>query len=291
MKQIDYTVVIPAYNCAAFLRVLIDNIQSNCRKYRPQSILIVDDGSCDDDNATKFVANIYSSSSLPIRCIPTEHRGPLFAEQTGLDAVNTDYAVVMHSDTRLLHKFYKRDDVHSDTLSVLASYISQVSNAVAIAPFTMCYEMPNRVQTGPRALGIDKLPYSYYRQYEFDGLKKVKYNDWKEIYSCDNALYIMRMSCYNEIRFDEAFAPYLYYHDDFFARARLKGFCTYITQDVIAFHPRFIKKPENSLSIMSDELYQRNRKLFLSRWTDNAAWTEKSFKQQVLKKELIEGKN
>lgn len=282
----NYTIVIPAYNCAHELRQLIADIQINCQKYKPKSILIVNDCSIDDD--TKYIANIYTSSELSIKCLQMpEHLGPLHTEQAGLDAVNTDYAIVLHSDTRLSSNS-KVNNVYSDVLSLLACYIDKTPDAIAVSAFSLCIENPKKIRNGPRSLGIDGLPYSYYREFNFATLRRVRFYDWKEVFSIDSDIYALRMKYYHEIKFDERFAPYLYYHDDFFARARLKGYRTYLTQDAVAFHPRFANKPEGSLAIINDELYTRNLRLFKDKWQDKFAWSEESFNIKVISRREIE---
>ena len=72
------SVVIPAYNCAAYLKACVESFLTQTRK--PHEIIVVDDGST--DNLVEIAA------SLPVRLIRhTANQGLNAARQTGLRSV------------------------------------------------------------------------------------------------------------------------------------------------------------------------------------------------------------
>src|SRR3990167_9239627 len=97
----SYTVVIPTYHNFDGLAILISNIATVTKKYKPESIVIVNDGY---DEQTKYASEILASELLPpITVINIPHSGPLVAMQTGFDSVKTEYAIFLHDDTRLIN--------------------------------------------------------------------------------------------------------------------------------------------------------------------------------------------
>jgi glycosyltransferase involved in cell wall biosynthesis len=283
----DYTVIIPAHNCNKELRILLEDIHATCHKYKPKEIFIVDDGSTDKE--AQYLANIYTSSQIPIKYLEYgKQLGPFYAEQHGLDNVTTPYAIVLHSDVALKssHNLPIRYD---DTLSVLACYLHKTNDAVAVSAMLLNIQDSNYIVRGTRSLGRDYLPYSHQKEFYFPSLLNVKWDRWRRVLSCDGCMYAIRMDYYHKIRFDELFAPYLYYHDDFFARCRSSGYHLYFTYDIAAYHPLYSAKPEGSLAVVTNEMYREKSNTFLTRWGKNAeAWSERSLGKNVQIIEEIE---
>jgi len=291
--MIDYEIVIPAFNCADELKQLFEDIHETCDRYKPKRIIVVDDAS--DDDETKYVGNIYHSRHFPVKTlVVNQHKGPFYAEKLGLDSVQSEFAIVLHSDTRLnvkievpdrLKPIWRRDlfiklskRLISDTLSVLASYISQVENAAVVTCYSLDDRKTVKVSRGRRALGINKIPYSHYMEANFFTLKQAdRFYNWQYIYSMDSNIYAVRTKVYKEIGFDELFAPYWLYHDDFCARARQAGYQSYLTQDVVAFHPLTKRKHPASLAIIIPDVYFTQSQHFIDRYDESALWTEASF--------------
>lgn len=273
-----------------YLDYLIDDIHSATIRYLPKRIILVDD--CSTDDITPYKASYWNTSRIPITHISTkEHKGPFYAEQLGLSNVSTPYAIVCHADARLQGYFqnpYTHPNgrvpfvikVYDDPLSVLVSYLDQTGDAIAVGCSSLtlpCNPIGNLVANGMRSLGIDRLPYTYRRKFKFDTLLLNKYYTWQECYSIDDICFALRMEFYNKIGYNEKFAPYLYYHDDFYARAREQGYRTYFTQETVTYHRNTKQKPLNSLAIVHDEMYEDQAEAFHERYDDTILWKEQSF--------------
>lgn len=275
---IDYEIVIPAYNCAEELSKLIVDIHATCNDYLPKRIIIIDD--CSTDDATSYVGAIMDTRKFPIKTVSTNKQsGPFYAEQLGLNMVESTYAVVLHSDTRL--QFQNVDvsslKLHEDVISILICYLHQTADAAAVGCFSLDTGNQRKIATGPRVLGVNNIPFSCYMTYNFATLKRMdRYFRWQKVYSLDDNIYALRMQCYKDYQFDEVFAPYYLYHDDFFARCRENNFQSYLTQDVVAYHPRNKAKDINSLATLSQDVYEQHNEVFLNRYKDSPLWMERS---------------
>jgi len=280
---INYSIVITTYNNPAHLKLLIQDIHTCTKRYLPSEIIISDD--CSSGNDVFFVAKRFSTRSIPIRALKLKnHAGPLYAEAAGLNAVKTEFAIVLHADTRLVGDC--QIEMYNDPLSVLASFVSQTSDASAVSLYSLAIENSIHVQRGPRSLGIDGMPYSYYMDYRFASLFEIE--AWHRDFSCDGNIYALRMDAYNKVNgFDVDFAPYLFYHDDFFARARQKGYHVYFTRDTVAYHPRYADKPEGTLAIADGRLYTLKSELFAERWGGSSMWSADILTGERVIKEYI----
>jgi glycosyltransferase involved in cell wall biosynthesis len=89
------TVVIPAYNAAAFLRRTLDSVAAQYSQ--PDAIVIADDGSSDD---TIAVANAFaaSHSGCAVRVLREAHRGPGAARNAAVKAAQTPWIAFLDSD-------------------------------------------------------------------------------------------------------------------------------------------------------------------------------------------------
>ena len=75
--QPQVSVVIPAYNCAAYLPAALDSVTS--QSYQPKEIIVIDDGSTDQ---TADIARSYSG----VICISQRNGGLSNARNTGISA-------------------------------------------------------------------------------------------------------------------------------------------------------------------------------------------------------------
>jgi len=88
------SVIIPAYNGAAFLPEAIDSVLA--QDYEPLEILVVDDGSTDD---THDVLRPYAPR---IRYFYQENRGPSAARNLGIERARGDLIAFLDADDRWL---------------------------------------------------------------------------------------------------------------------------------------------------------------------------------------------
>jgi len=306
---IDYEILIPSYSCAEDLKLLIGDIHNCCMDYLPKRILIVDD--CSDDNDdTSYVGNIFNTAKFPIETIRTErHLGPFYAEQLGLSRIASKYVVVLHSDTRLVidnldkyiaplyvqtervsrdGSFIRRPRLYKDVISILVCYLYQSQDAAVVSCFSLNNDNVSKISRGTRGIGVNMIPGCHYSSHNFDSLKAADiYFRWQRVLSVDSNIYAMRKGIYDEVGFDEGFAPYYLYHDDFFARCRAKGMHTYLTQDVVAFHPLYSEKPVGSLAMINQQLFDKNAKLFIDRYRDSDLWRISSIKAKEIEGRMV----
>lgn len=88
------SVIMPAYNCAGFIKESIESVLN--QTYRDYELIIVDDGSSD---ATGSIAERYAAS-LPgiVRCLHLENKGPGAARNAGIQNAAGDYIAFLDSD-------------------------------------------------------------------------------------------------------------------------------------------------------------------------------------------------
>lgn len=84
------SVIVPAYNAAAFLAEAIQSIQAQA--YEPLEIIVVDDGSTDE---TAEIANRFDDS---IRYVYQENGGPAIARNTGLKLAKGEIIAFLDAD-------------------------------------------------------------------------------------------------------------------------------------------------------------------------------------------------
>ena len=298
MSTNDYTLLIPYFDDYDNLVMLLKDIHDGNLRDHPQQILIIDDGSYDD--RIRFIHSQYSSTNLPpIMVRRMTHQGPYYAETYGLSLIKTPYTIVCHSDTRLLGNVKdilpNTSRIFEDVLSVLSFYIHEVAeDGIAVGCHvlwksnwaTTPAEMkgmqlqnvnapsPLYIVGGMRGIGIDGIPFPVHLTKQIESLKAVDLEDWQRVYSLSNYIYALNMKHYNEMGgFDEVFAPYGYYHDDFFGKCRMKGLHCYFTQDTVAYHPYEKEKPQGSLSTYDGDRFIRDIKMFRDKWSSHKTWT------------------
>ena len=87
------SVIIPAYNSAAFLGETLDSLLAQTHK--AWEAVVVDDGSSDN---TREIAESYSAKDSRIRCISQQNAGVSCARNRGLEEATGDYAVFLDAD-------------------------------------------------------------------------------------------------------------------------------------------------------------------------------------------------
>lgn len=292
----DYTLLIPHYQDYDNLVWLLKDIHDTNHKHQPQKIIIIDDGSYDD--RIRFIPQQYKSNRLPpIELRLIKHQGPFYAETYGLDRVSTNFAIICHSDTRLAGNVKQvipsNEKFFEDVLSVLYHYITESHDAVAVGCHTVWegdwsrinFKDPKnildpiRITGGLRGVGIEGIPYSLQFGKQIGPLKRVTLDDWQRVYSINSSIYALNMKYYRMMQgFDKTFAPYGFYHDDFFARCRGQKLHTYLTQDCIAYHPHGRDKPDSSLATYDGDRFMSDMKIFKDRWQENPMWLSDSLR-------------
>ncbi len=87
------SVVIPAYNAAAFIGEAIESILQ--QTYRDFELIIVDDGSSD---ATLSIIEAYAQKDARIQVIRKPNGGVSSALNAGINAAKSDWVAIMHAD-------------------------------------------------------------------------------------------------------------------------------------------------------------------------------------------------
>jgi len=282
MNNKSYMVVVPYYNDYNNLCLLLQDIARTNQRFKPEKILIIDDGS---DKSIEDISNKYNISLLPdISIKRTDHLGVKNAINIGLNQVDSDYAIILHSDTRLLSP-NTNSYVHKDVLSVLFYHCSDVEDAMTVSCFSLSdidgSTSNDYVSRGFRHVNINhdekfiSIPYNRYR---FASLKTQSHIGWFRVLSVSDNIFTLNMNLFREIDgFDNTISEYGYYLDDFLGKSRSKGYHTYFTYDTVAFHERQKKKSENSLAVYKQEDFE----LFCNKWINNDIWKEVSLWREV----------
>ena len=92
-ENILFSIVVPAYNAAAFIRTCIDSIlRQTCSEFE---LILVDDGSVDD---TLAVCKTYAEADPRVKVIHKENGGHTSARNEGLKHAGGDYVLFVDSD-------------------------------------------------------------------------------------------------------------------------------------------------------------------------------------------------
>ena len=103
MKKPFFSVVIPMYNAAAFIRKPLEHLIH--QTFQDIEIIIVDDGSTDD------CANIvkqYARHDKRIKLITQKNAGVSAASNTGIQAANGEYICIHDHDDFINLDYYHR---------------------------------------------------------------------------------------------------------------------------------------------------------------------------------------
>tara|TARA_B100000949_G_scaffold119367_1_gene105549 strand:- start:744 stop:1625 length:882 start_codon:yes stop_codon:yes gene_type:complete len=288
--RIDYQVVIPVFDEFDNLDTLLGHIAKTNIDYQPQSIIIIDDGSTDD--RIQYADGLLGGQGLPpIKVYRKAHEGPYSAETFGLEKVITPYALVMHSDVQLMGNG-PPVELHKDPLSLLICYLAQTNDAVAVSCYGLNINDTDFIVKGNRVLDTKGIPYCPFVGTFFYSQYRISLFRWHRVISLDSHCYALNMEIYKQLDgFSEDFAPYGFYHDDFFARARQNKKHSYMTQEAAVYHPLVVtdiwgatNKPEGSMAVLEGkELITK----FQLRWGTHTILHEQSLLNNPLSVEEI----
>ena len=90
------SIIIPAYNCAAYIAETIESVIA--QTYTEWECIIVDDGSTDD---TFSIAKEYSTKHSRISCYRQENSGPATARNTAIQNSCGEYLLPVDADDRI----------------------------------------------------------------------------------------------------------------------------------------------------------------------------------------------
>ena len=112
----DFSVVVPAYNCAEALARSLSALRASDVSLRQWELIVVDDGSND---LTTSVAATFADVVLTLE---HGHRGPAFARNRGVERARGEYVVFVDSDIR----------VHPDALERLLRALESGDGPTAV---------------------------------------------------------------------------------------------------------------------------------------------------------------
>ena len=129
MNRHRIAAVIPLYNGSRYIRHAIDSVLQQTR--RPDRIVVVDDGSCDD--GAEIIATTYAQHGVEV--IHTDNGGQSRARNTGVRvASDCDFVAFLDQDDiwypehlELLERAYL--DAHSERLAYVYSNLDQIDVA------------------------------------------------------------------------------------------------------------------------------------------------------------------
>lgn len=279
-----YTILITHYKEPKRLQLLIEDIHDTLNKYMPKSILIVDDCSGMNDRL-KSIKNIYSTGSLPIRLLQTQsHSGPYHAVTRGLDSIDTEYAVVMHSDTELIGE--AKPVKYKDCVGYLYNCCQSIPKASIVTAFGIDVNNYSLISKSNRGIGVDKLPFSIQVMYTYESLAR-PWRGLREVASIDSGCYAIEMDTYHELGFREKYAPYKYYLDDFCARCRGIDKHVYLTSYTVYYHLySYKRKPNGSLAVAS-AITQDMLDTWREEWDGHQLWHGSSFDRHITNKRWL----
>ncbi len=139
-SQPIFSVVIPVYNVARYLRQCLDSVLA--QRFTNFEIICVDDGSPDDS-----VAIIASYDDARIRLVRQENRGLAAARNTGINASRGIYLALLDADDfwhpDKLSKHYRHLQLHPEiAISYSASaFVDEAGKALGIGQHPKCEDV------------------------------------------------------------------------------------------------------------------------------------------------------
>ena len=125
-KDLDFSIIIPAYNVSRFLRRCVES--AVCQSYSSFEILIIDDGSTDDTGV--LADQIEREYQDIVRVIHQENRGLGGARNTGIEKAQGKYIVFVDSD----------DYIRKDLLEIASKHIIENDLDVFVYGFQPVYD-------------------------------------------------------------------------------------------------------------------------------------------------------
>ena len=275
-----YEVVIPYYDDYDNLCLLLQDIARCNQRFEPERILIVNDGSTDD--RISEVPTKYNINLLPtIEVVNIDHSGFKSALEHGLSLVETEYAMIVHSDTRLISNKTKVD-LFKDVFSVLFFHIIDVDDAMTVSCFSLdSYNnsiSKDYISAGLRHMSGKGMVIHHHR-FRASGLIPIMWTKWYRCFSVSDNILAMNVKLYREVGgFDDKLSQHGLFMDDFLATSRVKGYHSYFTHETVAFHSITNDKPEGSLS----RIENNDEEYFSEKWKEHPAWTEISLFRGIM---------
>ena len=97
MKNFKFSIIVPVFNTAKYLRECIDSVIS--QNYSNFELLLIDDGSTD---TSIRICKDYQKKYPNIKCFFQQHEGVSHSRNVGIENSNGDYIVFLDSDDYLL---------------------------------------------------------------------------------------------------------------------------------------------------------------------------------------------
>lgn len=282
-----YSIVIAVYNDFENLDLLLKDISVKCVRHRPESIILVDDGSTEKlSDWFRFKKSSYSLPATKILRIPQS--GPAYAISVGLSKVETPYCFVIDSDVRL--EVNTNSCQHDDVLSVCYWHGEGIEDMSAIGCFLVDSYRDDLsyhgiVSKGPLILSnagddnysIQETHYTY----RIDGIVKLALTPVEIVFSLPSSFYMLNMNLFKELGgFDDTFAPYGLFLSDYLARAREKKHHAYLTYESLAYHPRMATKPKGTKAIYTQIATEE----FHKRWNGHTVWKSNClYKENIIR--------
>ena len=142
-----FSVIVPAYNSAAFIRTCVDSVLS--QTCSDVELILVDDGSRDD---TLSICQAYAAKDGRIRVIHKENGGHTSARNAGLQVACGEYVVFLDSDDWLsadtLARCREEITTHRCDVVIFRMQNSGDNHPFAVRVADDCYAVDDLVQSG-----------------------------------------------------------------------------------------------------------------------------------------------
>lgn len=233
------SIIIPTYNGRHLLQACVESI----RQYTdtPYEIIVVDNASTDGTDA-------YCRNQQLMYISLPENRGFPYACNMGLQLASGDELLLLNNDVI----------VSFNWLSNLKAALYSAADIGIVGPVTNYASGRQKVSTA-----YTDMP-GYHSEAQAANIRNPM--KWMEAVRLVGLCFLFKRTVLNTVGLlDERYSPGHYEDDDYCYRARLKGFKLLIAGDCLVHH-------EGSASFKQvyptelQELVERNRKLFMSKW-------------------------
>lgn len=114
------SVIIPVYNCEAYLRECVDSVLA--QTHTDLDVILIDDGSTD---ASPGICDSYATSDSRVRAFHGPNRGQSAARNKGIDSAHGEYITFVDAD----------DSIHSSMLEFLIDLATQNNADISACRF------------------------------------------------------------------------------------------------------------------------------------------------------------